>query len=248
MNNYVKVKGIVLSETDYSESSKILNVLTEEYGLIGIISKGCKSLKSKLRAYSMKLSYSEFTIKYKENGLSTLIEANTINSLKNIFLDLKKINYSNYIIDIINQVLKENNNKKIFYLLEQCLIKINENLDPEILINIVEIQLLKYLGVELNLSECVLCGSKDIKTLDINKGGLICNNCYTDEILFTPKVIKILMGMNKVDLKNIDHIDEVDPRIKEEIDNLIYEFYDVYTGIYIKKKDNIKKLINRFSI
>ena len=35
----LKTKGIVLSETPYSESSKILNVLTSDYGLIGIISR-----------------------------------------------------------------------------------------------------------------------------------------------------------------------------------------------------------------
>ena len=45
-------EGIVLSETNYSESSKILNVLTSEYGLLGIISKGCRNLKSKLRGVS----------------------------------------------------------------------------------------------------------------------------------------------------------------------------------------------------
>ena len=38
-----KTRGIVLSETSYSETSKILNVLTEDYGMIGIISKGCNS-------------------------------------------------------------------------------------------------------------------------------------------------------------------------------------------------------------
>ena len=31
-------EGIIISETNYSESSKILNVLTDKYGLIGIMS------------------------------------------------------------------------------------------------------------------------------------------------------------------------------------------------------------------
>ena len=39
------LEGIILSETNYSESSKILNVLTKEYGLIGVISKGCRNIK-----------------------------------------------------------------------------------------------------------------------------------------------------------------------------------------------------------
>ena len=66
-------EGIVLSETNYSESSKILNVLTDKYGLIGIMSKGCRNIKSKLRGVSRKLVYGTFHVYYKENGLSTLI-------------------------------------------------------------------------------------------------------------------------------------------------------------------------------
>ena len=44
-----KVTGIVLSDTNYSESSKILNVLTKEHGKIGIISKGC-SRRARIRS------------------------------------------------------------------------------------------------------------------------------------------------------------------------------------------------------
>ena len=50
-----EVEGIILSETNYSETSKILNILTKEYGLIGVISKGCRNMKSKLRGVSRKL-------------------------------------------------------------------------------------------------------------------------------------------------------------------------------------------------
>ena len=39
------VTGIVVSEVPYKEKSKILNVLTQD-GIIGIVSKGCKNLKS----------------------------------------------------------------------------------------------------------------------------------------------------------------------------------------------------------
>ena len=137
----VKTRGIVLSETPYSETSKILNVLTEDYGLIGIISKGCKNMKSKLRGVSNKMNYSEYTINYKEKGLSTLIEGNTINSFKNIYTNMKKAMYSFYLIDLISQVLKENNNKEIFNLLVPALIKINDGLSPELISNIVEIKL-----------------------------------------------------------------------------------------------------------
>ena len=53
------VKGIVVSETPFKESSKILNIYTKEFGIIGVMSKGCKNMKSPLRVVSQKLSYAE---------------------------------------------------------------------------------------------------------------------------------------------------------------------------------------------
>ena len=41
----IEVEGIVVSNTPYKESSKIINIFTSEYGIIGCISKGCKNLK-----------------------------------------------------------------------------------------------------------------------------------------------------------------------------------------------------------
>ena len=43
-----KVEGIVINEKAYGETSKIINVITKEYGIIGIIAKGARTLKVNL--------------------------------------------------------------------------------------------------------------------------------------------------------------------------------------------------------
>ena len=67
-----KVKGIIIKDINYKESSKILHILTREYGNIGVISKGCRNMKSKLRSVSSKLTYGYFYIS-KKDELSILI-------------------------------------------------------------------------------------------------------------------------------------------------------------------------------
>ena len=238
----VKTKGIVLTETSYSETSKILNVLTEDYGLIGIISKGCKNLKNKLRGVSNKMCYSEYTINYKEKGLSTLIEGTTINSFKNIYVDMKKAMYSFYLMDLVTQVLKENNNKEIFTLLVNSLTKINDGLSPELISNIVEIKLLDYLGVSLDLDTCVLCGNdKDLITIDLTSGGVICKNCYSDGYIMNDKALHLMQLLKKIDIAKLNQLEITDDAIFKEIDKFIYEYYSSYTGIYLKKKENFYK-------
>ena len=77
----IEVEGIILSESPYGESSKIVNVLTREKGLIGIMCKGAKSMKSSLRASTQILTYGIFSIYYKDGKLSTLKSVDVKNML-----------------------------------------------------------------------------------------------------------------------------------------------------------------------
>ena len=192
----------------------------------------------------MKLVYANFTIKYKENGISALIEGNVINSLKYILSDLKKINYANYLISIYKSILKDNNEKELYQVLRDSLLKINENFDPELITNIVLIKLLKYLGVKPNLDECVSCSSRDILTFDINLGGVICKNCYQDTYLFQTNTLKLLKLFQIVDISKIDKLNITSEKVKEEINQFIKEYYETYTGIYIKNRDKVQVELN----
>ena len=80
----IEVEGIIVSETSYGETSKIINIITKDYGLLGIMAKGCKNIKSPLRSVTSKLTYGTFIIYYKEGKLSTLKEVSVINSFKNL--------------------------------------------------------------------------------------------------------------------------------------------------------------------
>ena len=73
------IKGIIIKEKSYSETSKIIDVITKEHGIISILAKGAKTLKSPLRSSSTKLTYGNFNIVYKEGKLSTLKEIDVIN-------------------------------------------------------------------------------------------------------------------------------------------------------------------------
>jgi len=186
------------------------------------------------------MNFCEYTINYKEKGLSTLIEGTTINSFKNIYINMKKAMYAFYLMDLVSQVLKENNNKEIYNLLVPALIKINDGLSPELISNIVEIKLLDYLGVSLNLEECSICGNKDdLITIDIASGGVICKDCYNDGYIMNNKALHLMQLLKKVDISKLETLEITDEEIFKEIDKFIYEYYTSFTGIYIKKKDNM---------
>ena len=234
------VLGIVVSETNYSESSKILNILTEDMGRIGVISKGCRNIKSKLRGISRKLVYGTFHIYYKENGVSTLISVDILNSFPKMLMNLSAISYASYIVELIDQVVKQNDENSLFTLLVDALEKIEEGLDPLVITNIVELKALEYLGVRPNIDYCSICGSdKAIVTLSSDMGGYICSECYRNEVLVSEKTIKLIRMFYYVDIKKITKL-EVGDLAKKEINSFLDQYYSQYTGLYLKSKNFIQ--------
>lgn len=235
------VKGIVLNTISFKENSKILNVLTKEHGLIGVMSKGCKKLNSKLRILSEKFAYANFNIYYKENSLSTLVDGTIINYFENIKSDIYKLGYMSYLSELTMGVYKESESKDIYDLFINAISKIEEGLDVKIISNILELQYLEYLGINLCLDGCVMCGSTKISTISLSKGGYVCSNCKTNEIVYDSKITKLFRLYNYVDISKISNLD-IDKNVSDKINDIIDEYYDTYSGIHPKSKKFLKDL------
>ena len=237
-----RIEGIVLSETNYSESSKILNVLTEE-GTIGVLAKGCRSLKSPLRSVSAKLSYGIFHIYRKEKGLSTLTSVDVLNPFLKMRSDIVKISYASFLLELANQVERQTeSSKNIYQILIAALKKIEEGFDPEVITAIVELKYLEELGVKPEIDCCSVCGSPHaIVTVDVTKGGYVCQNCYHHEKIYSNKMITLIRMLYYVDLNKISKL-IVRPSVKQELKEFIDHYYDRYTGLYLKSKQFIENL------
>lgn len=237
-----EVEGIITSVTLYGESSKIINVVTREYGVIGIMAKGARKLKSELRSVTEKLTYGTFTIYYKDGKLSTLKSVDVTNDFKNIKNDIKKISYASFLVELTEQVMKQTSKNDIFDLLINALIKINENYDEVVITNILELKYLDYLGVMPIIDACAICGNKNsIATISSTKGGYICNKCRNLEKLVSEKTIKLIRLFYYVDISKISKLD-IGNIEKIEINEFLDEYYNEYTGLFLKSKSFLNNL------
>lgn len=237
-----KIRGIVVSEVPYKDSSKVLNILCEE-GVIGVISKGCKRINSPLRVISNKLTLGEYVIYYNESKLSTLKEGSILDNFNNIKNDLNKISHATYITDLVNQVMKQNADPTVFSLYVSALKKIDEGINETVVMNILEIKLLDYLGVGINLNGCAKCGStREIVTIDPDVGGYICKNCYTNEIIYDERVRKMLRMYYLVEIDSIKEL-KIKDYVIDSINKFLSVYYDRYTGLYIKSKEFLDRNI-----
>lgn len=237
-----KIRGIVVSEVPYKDSSKVLNILCEE-GVIGVVSKGCKRINSPLRVISNKLTLGEYVIYYNESKLSTLKEGSVIDNFNNIKNDLNKISHATYITDLVNQVMKQNADPTVFSLYLSALKKIDEGINETVVMNILEIKLLDYLGVGINLNGCAKCGStREIVTIDPDVGGYICKNCYTNEIIYDERVRKMLRMYYLVEIDSIKEL-KIKDYVIDSINKFLSVYYDRYTGLYIRSKEFLDRNI-----
>ena len=238
----IEVEGIIVSEMDYKDTSKIIGIMTKTHGLISCIAKGAKRIKSPLRSTTGKLTYGKFQILYKEDKLSTLIEVDVINIFKKIKTDIVCISYASFLVDLAGQVMKQNNNPEIYDLLISGLLKIDDGFDPAVITNIIELKYLDYLGVMPIIDSCAVCGrTNNIATISVRKGGYLCNYCRNDETLVDEKAIKLLRMFYYVDISKITKLD-ISQTVKNEIDKFLDEYYDDYTGLYLKSKKFLKDL------
>lgn len=236
-----EIEGIIIKEIPYGETSKIIHVYTEN-GIIGIMCKGAKTLKSPFRATTLKFTYGKFNIYYKENKLSTLTSVDIINPLSNIKNDIILLSYLNYLTELTEQVVKQTT-ENIYNDFITTILKIENGLDPIVMCNILEIKYLDYLGVSLNLDSCVGCGnSTNIITIDGDRGGYICQNCYRDELVVDPKTIELLRMYYYVEIKSISKL-KISDKVRDEINRFLDTYYDRYTGLYLKSKNFLKKLL-----
>lgn len=236
------IEGFIISEKSYKESSKILNVITKEHGVISLIAKGAKRLKSNLRSTTDIFTYANFEVNYKEDSLCNLIAATPINSLSNIKKDIEKISYVNFISELAKQVIKQSNNKIIYNILIDSILKINDGFDPMVITNILELKYLDFLGVSPIFDRCALCDNANVVTLSSVKGGFVCKNHVDNDYLVNEKTIKIIRMLKYVDISKISKLD-ISYEVKKEINDFINDYYDSYTGLYLKSKDFLKNIV-----
>lgn len=237
-----EIEGFIISEVPYKDTSKIINIFTKE-GLIGCVAKGAKSLKSNLRVNTTKFTYGKFIIKGTNDKLNTLIEANVINELKNIKSDLLAVSYLSYIVDLTYQIIKQAyDTESLYNLFISTILKLNESLNPKVICNIYEIKVLDYLGVGINFNSCSKCGNtKNIVTINGDAGGYLCSNCYTNEIIYDTRTIKMFRMYYLIDINTISDL-KISEEVINNIDRFINTYYDRYTGLYLKSKKFLKDI------
>lgn len=239
--------GIVMKVSRYKENDALVYMLTKQFGLKTFYIRGFGKAKSKLTGALMPFNYGEYIGSINDDGFSYITSTNRVNSFEKISLDIEKNAYSSFIVDLFSHAFEQVTTIDDFWFdyLSHALALINTGLDPQIISNIVQVQLLTVFGVEPNFQSCVIGGeTKGDFDFSIVLGGIICSNHFANDpnrIHAGQRVIYYLRLFSNINLDNINTID-VKISTKNRIQYIIDMIYDDTVGLSLKSKKFIEQL------
>lgn len=221
-----KTKGIALKTTNYSESSLVVHIFTEAFGMQPYLINGAKKTKAKMAANLFQpLHTLDLIVYYKENNtLQRIKEARQTPVLRHIPIDITKSSLSLFINEILYKVLKEQSpDPFLFSFLEQSILWLDESTCALANFHLVFLtKLSRYLGfLPLRQSE----GSKNYFDL---LNGIFTNSLPVHKHILQEPHTTLLNQLLESDFENAALIKMSKEDRKHLLEKLL-EFYKLHT-------------------
>ncbi len=156
-----KTKGIVFRFTKYGETSIIVNIFTELFGLQSYIVNGVRSSarQSKIALYQP-LTLLDLVVYHKENAnILRIKEVKCYHPYQSVSTEVRKSAIAMFINEVLNKSVKEQSHAgEIHEFIANSLIVLDEHKKPENFHLLFLVGLSKHLGFGPNLTEEVLGG------------------------------------------------------------------------------------------
>ena len=205
---YKTLRGLVLREVKYKESSKILTILTEEEGKITAEAKGVLRKGSKSAASAQLLVWSELTLS-EYRGRYTLTEGSVLEDFAELRQDLADYALGCYFAELMEAVSDEDSpNASLLHLGLNALFALSRKLyDAQHIKAVFELRLACLAGFAPLLDRCSVCGRSDPEKprLSVYGGAVHCTGCAPD----TPGKS---LALCQASLSAMRHVSAADPK------------------------------------
>jgi len=185
--------GLVLRQTNYDETHRILTIFTRELGVVSAIARGVRKHKSHQGGAAQFLCYSQFTLckNSSRSDMYALQGASLHDSFYDIGSDIVKLSLANYLCDITAAFAVDHSPEpEILRLLLNTLYILAKKDRPLNLVKAVyELRLMTLAGFGAEVHECIRCQNHEqLSYFSPVQGGAVCALCNMVAV-FAPKEI-----------------------------------------------------------
>ncbi len=218
-----KTEGLVIRQTDWSESSRIVTLFTQDHGKISCVAKGARRLKGPFDAAIDLLSECRIVfIRKASSGLDILTEAQLIQRFQPSGHDLFTLYGGYYVAELLDALTEDYDSHPGLYLDSiSTLNRLSKSQTPKLSIITFELAVLREIGQMPAIDICVSCDSpvQPNQTYGywVSQGGLICGSCQQTQYrqnLLEPTTISHLQQL-AADSASVDQLETSPQQISQ---------------------------------
>lgn len=243
-------RAVILQTTDYAEADKIVSLYTKEFGRISAIARHAKKSRKRFGSALEPFTLVEVQVTLKEHGLNRLEQCRIIEQHGRIAVDIKKLAYGHYILELIHNLTPErDSNPDIFSLLVYCISQLTGAGFREGFMRLFELRLFSLLGYQPQFYRCVSCRQpfslRETYTFSVKMGGIVCSACTKgrhDLLPLSKGTIRIFQQAQNLQLVKLNRIC-FSAAEQEEGKNIFGRFLEYHMGRRPKSLEIIKQFM-----
>jgi DNA repair protein RecO (recombination protein O) len=226
----VTTEAIILRSRKQGDTSKIVSLYTLDFGLVDVIAKGAREMKSKFGSALEPFTISKATF-YKKEGkeLYLLSNAEVITPMRNMQCDLEHIEAATKVIELLLRAQHhEESHPELFRLVKETLQVMNESKSVASVLFAYYLKYISFAGFAMKLDS----EDENPNYFDIEKGEVVRINSSTDaqsERLqkLTPEALASLKHIERSDIKNSANL-RLSPNAIYALGNLFRSYFSVH--------------------
>jgi DNA repair protein RecO (recombination protein O) len=178
-----KTRAIVLKLVDFSETSYITTLFTEDFGKVGALAKGAKRPKGPFEgALDLLALVRILFLRKSSDALDLLTEARLERRFRSAQRDLTRLYAGYYVAELLAELTETGDpHRELFLAADQTLLALDQEAPvPETILRF-ELAALQLVGHMPALDDCVACGQRVAATgrvpFGMTAGGVLCAEC-----------------------------------------------------------------------
>jgi len=239
----VKLRGIVIAESQKGESNKRILVLAKGLGRVMLTARGAKNTKSKLLAGTQLFSYCDF-LAFEGKGFYSLTQADLIESFYGIRMDMDKLAEAVYLAELVEKTCPEGleQDETLRLLLYALAVLEKTNMPPRLISRIFEVKYLQISGL-LSNEGCMVCGIGDEQLFfHENHGEFLCKeHSHGGERPLLSAVQKAISFITQREGKQIFAF-TLSPEAMAQMDFILQRYLEIHMGVRLKSREFSKEL------
>ena len=183
-----KTTGVVLKVVEFSETSCVVTLYTRDFGKITALAKGARRLRSPFEGAIDLLATCRIVFLRKSlDKLDLMTEAKLLRRFRSASTDLSRFYAGLYVIELVLALTDHADPQpELFDLVERTIEEIDSSKQSPVALQLLQFQmeLLKLLGNQPSLNECVECGLPVETAIESGRvafgmlaGGVYCPQC-----------------------------------------------------------------------